>query len=82
MLARVLLVVVVAMAPASAEPRLSSRPPIAASIQELIESSRRQTAEPQLARRFCCKRCTKGIPCGNSCIAAWKRCRVGPGCAC
>ncbi len=25
------------------------------------------------------KRCKKGIPCGNSCIAAGKTCRVGPG---
>ena len=30
----------------------------------------------------CCKRCTKGIPCGNTCIAAWKTCHKGPGCAC
>lgn len=25
--------------------------------------------------------CRKGIPCGNSCIAAWKTCRVGRGSA-
>lgn len=27
------------------------------------------------------KRCTKGIPCGNTCIAATKTCRVGTGTA-
>lgn len=27
------------------------------------------------------KRCTKGIPCGNTCIAANKTCRVGSGSA-
>lgn len=32
--------------------------------------------------RQCCKVCTKGKPCGNTCIAAWKTCHVGPGCAC
>lgn len=30
----------------------------------------------------CCKVCTTGIPCGNTCIAAWKTCHKGPGCAC
>lgn len=30
----------------------------------------------------CCKRCSKGKPCGNSCISRTKSCRVGPGCAC
>ena len=30
----------------------------------------------------CCKTCTKGKACGNTCIAAWKTCHVGPGCAC
>jgi hypothetical protein len=30
----------------------------------------------------CCKRCTKGKPCGNSCIAANSKCKQPPGCAC
>ena len=30
----------------------------------------------------CCKRCSKGIPCGNTCIAANRKCKTGPGCAC
>jgi SH3-like domain-containing protein len=30
----------------------------------------------------CCRRCTTGKACGNSCIAAHLTCRVGAGCAC
>ncbi|MBK1625207.1 hypothetical protein CKO32_16735 [Afifella marina DSM 2698] len=30
----------------------------------------------------CCKHCSKGKPCGNSCIARNKTCHKGPGCAC
>jgi hypothetical protein len=39
-------------------------------------------ASPSASRRTCCKHCTKGIPCGNTCIAANRACHVGPGCAC
>lgn len=30
----------------------------------------------------CCKICTRGKACGNTCIAQDKQCHVGPGCAC
>lgn len=30
----------------------------------------------------CCKVCTRGKACGDSCISAMKRCRKGVGCAC
>jgi hypothetical protein len=30
----------------------------------------------------CCKVCTKGKPCGDTCISQDKTCNVGPGCAC
>ena len=30
----------------------------------------------------CCKHCTKGQPCGNSCISASAKCKQPPGCAC
>lgn len=30
----------------------------------------------------CCKVCTTGRACGDSCIQATKTCHVGPGCAC
>lgn len=32
--------------------------------------------------RECCKHCTTGCPCGDSCISCSKTCRKGPGCAC
>jgi hypothetical protein len=32
--------------------------------------------------QVCCKRCSKGQPCGNSCIAASAKCKQPPGCAC
>jgi endonuclease YncB( thermonuclease family) len=41
-------------------------------------AERRAAAE----ERKCCIRCKKGTPCGNSCIAAGKRCHQPPGCAC
>lgn len=30
----------------------------------------------------CCKRCSKGKACGDSCISRDKRCTKGVGCAC
>ena len=73
-----------AMAPASSEPKLNTIPALleTTSIDELIEGAGRHTVGVQLTQRYCCKHCTKGIPCGNTCISATKRCRVGPGCAC
>jgi hypothetical protein len=32
--------------------------------------------------RACCKYCSKGKPCGDTCISRNKTCHVGPGCAC
>jgi hypothetical protein len=32
--------------------------------------------------RQCCKYCSTGQPCGDSCISASKTCRKGRGCAC
>jgi hypothetical protein len=31
---------------------------------------------------YCCKVCSAGKACGNSCIARWKTCHKGKGCAC
>ena len=38
----------------------------------------------ELAQRpnACCKHCTKGQPCGNTCISAKAKCKSAPGCAC
>lgn len=30
----------------------------------------------------CCKMCTTGCPCGDSCISCERQCHKGPGCAC
>lgn len=30
----------------------------------------------------CCKHCSKGKPCGNTCISASSKCKQPPGCAC
>lgn len=41
------------------------------------------TAPPdQATPAACCKVCTKGKPCGNSCIARDRTCHQPPGCAC
>jgi hypothetical protein len=37
---------------------------------------------PSGAGRTCCRYCTKGKACGNTCIARSKTCHKGPGCAC
>jgi hypothetical protein len=40
------------------------------------------TPEAAIAQQRCCKVCTTGKACGNTCIARDKQCHVGPGCAC
>jgi len=39
-------------------------------------------ARPTPAALSCCKVCTVGKACGNTCISRDKACHVGPGCAC
>jgi uncharacterized protein YgiM (DUF1202 family) len=41
-----------------------------------------ETAPSQSQPRTCCKHCSKGQPCGNSCISWRYTCRKPPGCAC
>lgn len=62
-------------------PVTQSRPQLAPAARVAPPSRLVPEAERPPARQ-CCKVCTKGIPCGNTCIAAWKTCHVGPGCAC
>lgn len=38
--------------------------------------------DPATGTRVCCRVCSRGKACGNSCIAAWKTCHRGVGCAC
>lgn len=40
------------------------------------------TPPPGDTSSTCCKRCTTGKPCGNSCISRTNTCHVGGGCAC
>ena len=35
-----------------------------------------------IAQQACCKICSTGKACGNTCISRDKECHVGPGCAC
>ena len=35
-----------------------------------------------VVQQACCKICTQGKACGNTCISRDKICHVGPGCAC
>jgi hypothetical protein len=39
-------------------------------------------AHPTPAALSCCKVCSVGKACGNTCISRNKTCHVGPGCAC
>jgi hypothetical protein len=47
-------------------------------------AAHREAAEPKtfVPERECCKHCTTGCACGDSCISCAKRCDKGPGCAC
>lgn len=36
----------------------------------------------QVISQACCKQCSKGKACGNSCISRDKTCHKGSGCAC
>jgi len=39
-------------------------------------------SHPQEVAQACCKRCSTGKACGNSCISRSKQCHAGAGCAC
>jgi endonuclease YncB( thermonuclease family) len=41
-----------------------------------------ETARSCIPRSECCKVCSKGVACGNSCISARYTCHQGHGCAC
>ncbi|MBM3500863.1 MAG: hypothetical protein FJX74_19565 [Armatimonadetes bacterium] len=52
--------------------------PLAGPTPMFIYTDGRASAAP----KACCKYCTKGKACGNTCIARWKTCHRPPGCAC
>jgi hypothetical protein len=41
-----------------------------------------QQPHTAVVQQACCKICTTGKACGNTCISREKQCHVGPGCAC
>lgn len=47
----------------------------------LVPTAGESSTRPLMAQA-CCKRCSKGQPCGDSCISREKTCHKGPGCAC
>ena len=59
-------------------------PGLAAEHTPWIDRPTNATALTELAQRQdrCCKHCTKGQPCGNTCISAKAKCKSPPGCAC
>jgi hypothetical protein len=63
-----------------------STEPSSKSLDRIIASSPRPSPFHEFslerAAAKCCKVCTKGKPCGDTCIAQDKTCHVGPGCAC
>lgn len=75
--------------PSTATPVPPTRVPSTATpVPPTPRSMVQPTATPAPAKpaappaRTCCRVCTTGKACGNSCIAANRNCNVGPGCAC
>jgi hypothetical protein len=63
---------------------LTIGPAAAADYSPWIDQPSASSALTELAQRqdACCKHCTKGQPCGNTCISAKAKCKSPPGCAC
>ncbi len=55
---------------------------IAARSPEFLNLLGIRTPQSAVAQQGCCKICTRGKACGNTCISQDKVCHVGPGCAC
>lgn len=45
-------------------------------------SKKESSKTPYGSGKSCCKHCSKGQPCGDSCISRNKTCHQPPGCAC
>jgi hypothetical protein len=50
--------------------------------QALERKAQRAAQRYEAEQRSCCKYCSRGKPCGDTCIAQNRVCHVGPGCAC
>lgn len=54
-----------------------------AAAREERAAARQEAKESHFTpERECCRHCTTGCPCGDSCISCAKTCHKGPGCAC
>jgi len=49
---------------------------------EFLNSLGIEEPDVYVAQQGCCKICTRGKACGNTCISRDKVCHVGRGCAC
>lgn len=47
-----------------------------------LRSPSSKKSESNTINQYCCKVCTKGKACGDTCISRSKSCYVGAGCAC
>jgi hypothetical protein len=47
-----------------------------------LPPSQSMSVDEKIAPAACCKKCSKGKACGDSCISRSKQCHKGPGCAC
>ena len=76
----VALILVVFAAPAIAAEHspwvIDTQPPPLTEFRELAQQQQAPNGQA------CCKHCTKGQPCGNTCISATAKCKSPPGCAC
>lgn len=65
---------------------LDTRAPIeileALRLPPISTSAPQQCAAQVQMAQACCRRCSRGKPCGDSCISRDKQCHKGPGCAC
>lgn len=61
----------------SLEPSLVMKAP-----DELLSTGELTQSNQSEPERECCKICTIGKACGNSCISRSKQCHKPPGCAC
>ncbi len=76
--ARLIAVIILAASAAAAAPSPDTRPEPAPPETTAAQTRLAQAPRPP----GCCRTCSAGKACGDSCIARDKTCNKGPGCAC
>lgn len=66
----------------SPSPRPTARPTSAPTPRPTAKPTPRPTPRPTSPPPACCKVCSTGKACGDTCISRSNTCHVGPGCAC